>query len=273
MESVVTGGAPRELPSVHGRGRLQDRRLGLPERRREEKGGADMRQVLNVFRCLSIVLLCSTALAQEQTPLDRELDRVWGKERDIRVIEKRAFEKDGRHEFSLLVGVAPNDPFFNYYPVGLRYDYYLLESLALEIAGAYVFHPESGLRSFVVKNFKGVKDARLPQRVEWYAGANVYWAPIYGKFSVFAKKIATFDLGFILGAAAIGSHVSQRGAWVRKSTPDVAGLAGLGFHFYLTELLALRADYRHYVFKAYDGGVRFMGEITLGFAVFTAAPK
>ncbi len=224
------------------------------------------------------LLVCAWApvtWGQEETPLDTELDRVWGRERDIRVIEKRAFEKDGRHEFSLLVGIAPNDPFFNYYPVGLRYDYYFLESLALEVAGAYVFHPESNLRSFITKTFRagGLKGVRLPQRVEWYAGANVYWAPIYGKLAIFTSKISSFDLGFILGAAAIGSHVAEAGVFKRKSNPDVAGVAGLGFHFYLTELLALRADYRHYVFKAYDGGARFMAEITLGFAVFTAAPK
>ncbi len=212
---------------------------------------------------------------QEATPLDQELDKVWGQERDIRVIEKRAFEKDGRHEFSLLAGIIPNDPFFNYYPVGLRYDYYFLESLAVEVAGAYAFHPESNLRSFITSTFKarGILGVRLPQRVEWYAGANVYWAPIYGKLTIFTSKISSFDLGFILGAAAIGSHVEEGGVFKRKSSPDVAGVAGLGFHFYLTDLLALRADYRHYVFKANDGGARFLAEITLGFAVFTAAPK
>ncbi len=224
------------------------------------------------------LMVCAWAPAssgQEATPLDRELDKVWGQERDIRVIEKRTFEKDGRHEFSLLVGIIPNDPFFNYYPVGLRYDYYFLESLALEVAGAYAFHPESNLRSFITNTFRarGLQGVRLPQRVEWYAGANVYWAPIYGKLAIFTSKISSFDLGFILGAAAIGSHVEKGGVFVRKSSPDVAGVAGLGFHFYLTDLLALRADYRHYVFKAYDGGARFLAEITLGFAVFTAAPK
>lgn len=224
------------------------------------------------------LLVCAwapTSRGQEATPLDKELDKVWGQERDIQVIEKRAFEKDGRHEFSLLVGIIPNDPFFNYYPVGLRYDYYFLESLALEVAGAYAFHPESNLRSFITSTFKarGLQGVRLPQRIEWYAGANVYWAPIYGKLAIFTSKVSSFDLGFILGATAIGSHVEEGGVFKRKSSPDVAGVAGLGFHFYLTDLLALRADYRHYVFKAYDGGARFLAEITLGFAVFTAAPK
>lgn len=224
------------------------------------------------------LLVCawaSVTLGQEATPLDKELDKVWGEERDIQVIEKRAFEKDGRHEFSLLVGIIPNDPFFNYYPLGLRYNYYFLESLALEVAGAYAFNPESNLRSFITRTFKarGLQGVMLPQRVEWYAGANVYWAPIYGKLAIFTSKISSFDLGFILGAAAIGSQIEQGGVFKRKSAPDVGGVAGLGFHFYLSELLALRADYRHYVFKASDGGARFLAEITLGFAVFTAAPK
>lgn len=222
---------------------------------------------------LVIALGLTKAYAQEPSALDKELDRVWGKERDIRVIEQRAFEKDGRHEFSLLFGVAPNDPFFYYIPVGLRYDYYLLESVAVEFAGAYVFHPESSLRSFIKSNFLGVAHVCLPQRVEWYAGMNVYWAPIYGKLAIFTSKISSFDLGFILGAAAIGSHIEEGGVFKRKSTPDPAGYAGLGFHFFISDLFALRADYRHYVFPANDGGARTMAEITFGFAVFTKAPK
>jgi len=236
-----------------------------------------MRETRTIGFALGVLTLCLAPLAraEDATPLDRELDKVWGKERDIRVIEKRAFEKDSRHEFSLFAGIIPNDPFFNYYPLGLRYDYYFLESLALEVAGAYAFHPESNLRSFINSTFKGggLRGVRLPQRVEWYAGANVYWAPIYGKLAIFTSKISSFDLGFILGAAAIGSHIEEGGVFKRKSTPDVGGVAGLGFHFYLTDLFALRADYRHYVFKANDGGARFLAEITLGFAVFTAAPR
>lgn len=224
------------------------------------------------------IVLCTaipTALAEERTTrLDQELDKVWGEERDIQVIEKRMFEKAGRHEFGIQVGAIPNDPFFSYYPLGIRYDYYFLESVALEISAAYVFHPESGLRSFIPDNFNGIDEIRLPQRVEWYASALIQWAPIHGKMAIMSSKLSSFDLGFVLGLAAVGTYVDDgKGSWKYKDAPDPAGVVGIGFRFFLHELLALRAGYRFYIYPADDGGARTLSEITLGFSVFTRPLK
>ena len=53
------------------------------------KGRWALRLVLGVVAmCLAI----PTALGDEKTPLDKELDQVWGKERDIKVIEKRLLD-------------------------------------------------------------------------------------------------------------------------------------------------------------------------------------
>lgn len=232
---------------------------------------------------LVAVALCMAlpAAGQERTPLDKELDKVWGKERDVKVIEKRLFEKDGRHEFGLLVGIAPNDSFWNYFPVGLRYDYYLMEQLALEFSGAYVITQSTKLKTFILDNFKGVQNAGIPQSVEWYAGLNAYWAPIHGKLAVFSSKLSSFDLGILFGVGAIGTRIHDFNGDAIDRKVSVMGNLGLGFHFFLNDFLALRADYRHYLFPADDsgvnpdgaGGARQMAEITLGFSVFTKAPQ
>lgn len=233
---------------------------------------------IEVLGCVMAVTLCPVTLHAKtagKSRMDQELDLIWGKERAISVLEKRRYQKDGRHEFTLFTGVAPNDPFFNYVPVGLRYDYFLMESLAVEFAGAYVFHPESDLRAFVMQHFPAVSKARLPQRVTWYAGLYAYWTPLHGKFAVFTSKIANFDLGVILGVCAIGSYVSSQGGdvWSYKKAPDPAGVAGIGARFFLSDLFALKTEYRHYVFHAYDGGARFMAEFTVGVSILTAPPR
>lgn len=235
------------------------------------------------FTLLGCVTMCfsSPAFADEVTQLDREFDLVWGKERDIKVIEKRMFEKDGRHEFGILLGIAPNDDFWNYYPIGFRYDYYFMEQLGIEFAGAYVISQSTKLKEFILDNFGvskhgAIASAGIPQSVEWYAGLNVYWVPIHGKIAAMTEKIASFDLGLIVGVGAIGTKVYP----AEDHTVGVMGNVGLGFHFYITDMLALRADYRHYIFPADDsgytqggGGARQMAEITLGFSVFTKAPQ
>lgn len=243
---------------------------------------------------IGIVVLCAfvpAAFGEEGTPLDKELDKVWGKERGISVIEKRAFEKDQRHEIGLLFGAIPTDPFFNYITIGLRYDFFILESVAIELAGAYVHPFDSGLRDDLVKKSGGAfTDQTNPsERVKWYAGVNAYWAPIHGKFEIFASKIATFDVGLLLGLGIIGSEYHKGGLdaeWTTRksygSVPfNVMGNIGLGCHFVLTDYLALRVDYRHYLFPRYPGansnewtnGVAHFGEFTVGLGYFTPAPK
>ncbi|MBM4394799.1 MAG: outer membrane beta-barrel domain-containing protein [Deltaproteobacteria bacterium] len=231
--------------------------------------------------CIVAISMAAPAVGDERTPLDKELDKVWGKERDVKVIEKRLFEKDGRHEFGLLAGMAPNDSFWNYFPVGLRYDYYFMEQLALEFSGAYVITQATKLKSFVLDNFKGVQNAGIPQSVEWYAGLNAVWTPFHGKLAVFTSKLTSFDLGVLVGIGAMGTRLHDFNGDVDARKVSVMGNVGLGFRFFLNDMLALRADYRHYLYPADDSaindqassGARQMAEITLGFSVFTKAPQ
>jgi outer membrane beta-barrel protein len=247
---------------------------------------------------IGIVILCAwipVAFAEEGAPaqeertaLDQNLDKVWGKERDVKVIQKRVFEKDQRHEIGILVGIIPNDSFFNYFPVGLRYDYFLNESVAIELSGAYVPSVDTNLRKDLLK-FSGnaISSVQIPEKVTWYAGINAYWAPIHGKLSIFNAKLTSFDIGLLVGLGVIGSETynNLHKKWeARKSYGSVpfnfqANL-GLGMHLFLTDYLALRLDYRHYIFPAYpDGGsewsngVRSLAEVTLGLGYFTPAPK
>jgi outer membrane beta-barrel protein len=241
-----------------------------------------------------VVLFAAIPLARgdeapARTPLDRELDQVWGKERDIKVIEKRLYQKDQRHEIGFFVGMIPNDSFFNYFPVGLRYDYFFLESVALELVGAYIPSMESGVRKDLVEFSKGaVIKVNLPERVNWYAGINAYWVPVHGKVALFSSKLTSFDIGLLIGLGVIGSEFQDTdGAYKTRWSYDGAipfnlqANLGLGFHLFLTDYLALRLDYRHYIYPAYPGpgnsewsdGVRSLAEITLGLGYFTPAPK
>jgi len=225
-----------------------------------------------VVSVMTLLLASTQVLAEERTPLDKALDRIWGKERETTVIAKRAVEKDGRHEFTFHLGIAPNNPFFYHIPLGLRYSYWVIEPVAVELTGAYVFSSQTTLQTDLEssKFLSGVRDL---QRGEWYSGVNAYWAPIYGKFALLSKKVATFDVGFVVGLVVVGTKVMEKGVWQRKSAPDVGGVVGLGTHFFINDWMAVRADYRHYVYKGYFGGARSLAEISFGFALFTKAPK
>jgi len=261
---------------------------------------------------IGIVILCAwvpvasaeegaPAAQEERTTLDKELDKVWGKERDLRIIQKRAFEKDLRHAVGFYVGVIPSNPFFNYFPVGLRYDYFPMESVAIEVSGAYVpsavsAHAES------IKDVSGrrVLSVDVGDRVQWYAGLNAHWIPIHAKVNILNKKLTSLDLGITAGLGLMGSQVRETEADSWKTRWSYNGAVpfnlqfnlGLGLHWFLTDYLAIRLDYRNYIYPKYPGApttdtvtgkkkypsewgnnVESLSEISIGLSYLTPAPK
>ncbi len=230
------------------------------------------RRALQVL--VGALVLCAAvpfALAQEASPLDKELDKVWGKERDVKVIQKRVFEKDSRHEFSLLAGMIPNDEFFNYYPLGVRYDYFLSESLGIEVAGAYLIQQGTDLKA-TIEQFQGINMAQPLRKLQWYAGASAYWSPFHGKLAAFSSKLTHFDLAVVLGAGVLATKKLGGGTETNKYDPMAQ--VGLGFQFFLTDMLAVRIDYRHFFYWVSERErISYPAEITLGLGIFTSAPQ
>lgn len=232
---------------------------------------------------LALALLMAVPVAHADDPpppLDEQFDLYWASRREVRNIHKRLFLKDGRHEFTISGGVIPNDDFFVYFPVGLRYDYYFSEDLALEISGSYMPKMNSDLEDFLEKEFidKIQLEVDLPQFLEWQAGAGVLWTPLHGKVAIFDTKLGHFDFGFELGVMAIGTRVQKEGADEAKPRVDVGGNVGATVRFYLLDFLALRLDYRHYFYAARDAddnnrGLSFPAEISLGISFWTPAPR
>lgn len=227
---------------------------------------------LIVLPLLVVLLLPFGARAAEKKEdrIEKAFDLYWGQRRDVKVIQKRLFRKEGRWEFTPFFGVTPNDEFWTYLPVGARIGYFLDEDLSIELNGAYVPSVQSDLKDFLQSN--GLLDVDLPQRLEWYAGVNGLWAPIHGKFGIFTTKMSHFDMFLAFGAGAMGTKLFKRDQFDKRQI-DIQGNLGLGFRFFILDWLALRLEYRHYLYLAAGGGVSFPAEISLGVSFFTAAPK
>lgn len=260
---------------------------------------------------IGIVILCAwipvafaqegaAAAPEERTALDKDLDKVWGKERDIKVIQKRVFEKDQRHELGFSLGSIPNDPFFNYFPIGLRYAYFPIESVAVEFSGAYVVAPETTIQKNI-RDFSGgaINTIKLGDRIQWHAGINAHWIPIHAKVSLMNMKLTSLDLGLTIGLGLMGSQIYEDDKWKTRWSYDhaipfnIQANIGLCIRWFLTDYLAIRIDYRNYIFPTFPGssetfvggkvvrkynsewsdGVRSLSEISLGLSYLTPAPK
>lgn len=206
----------------------------------------------------------ATALA---APLASESDdkvEFWAKQRQVRVIQRRLFEKDGQTNLTLGVGILPNDPFQTYTQGNLRIGHHITESLSLEASGSYVFLTQA---SDLAEYLREQGDYNIFSRdlQKWRGNVVLNWSPIYGKFAFAGQKLAHFDWFFGAGAGALGVETSTEGdlgAPAAKTTAEAIVTTGWDIH--LAQEFALRVDVRQFIFKKTGGGVALPTEIALG---------
>ncbi|MFT5992152.1 MAG: outer membrane beta-barrel protein [Bradymonadia bacterium] len=237
----------------------------------------------NWMRTLSMLLLglaftvsgVSEANAQsdgeaEIATEEGDVDELWAENRTVRVIQRRLYPTDGEFQLTLFMGMIPNDPFANYYPVGLRLGYWLSESVAIELSGSYIgdaLSAETDLTEFLTSVDV---DAFAQDQQRWRAGGAVLWSPLYGKFSFLGNKLAHFDWYIGAGVGVVGTENPSSDALgvetANTFAPEVTILTGWNLH--LHQRWALRLDYRQGIFTSEGGGAAFPSELSLGASYF-----
>jgi outer membrane beta-barrel protein len=195
--------------------------------------------------------------------LEGELAEIWGQQREIEVVQKRLFEKDGRLEFGSTI---PNDDFIVYYPLGGRVGYHISESFDVEASFAYALDQDTGLTKFLKDDPAiGLKEADIEEIIQFYYNVDLLWSPIYGKISLLGAKLTHFDTYIGLGAGLV--HKTERTPGdkfqqneVRKPAANIAA----GFRWFLTDNFNVRTEYRHMFFEKARGGVSKPVELSLG---------
>lgn len=196
----------------------------------------------------------------------------WAERRQIRVIQKRDMLKEGRHQFSILGGVVPNDDFFAYIDAGLAYDYYFSEDIALELRGAYTVPQKTALEQTLTQprpDGPGL-EVRLPQTLNAHVSASAAWNLLHGKLGFFSTRLTEFDLGLVFGIGAVLTEIQGKATEQNTKKFSPAGNVGAVLQFYLGSRFALRVDYRQFFYPADGGGVSFPISTTLGLSYFTA---
>ena len=167
----------------------------------------------------------------------------------IRPVSGQLFKQDGRFELSPGVGLSVRDAFFNKYVLGGLVAYHFTEGLGLALRGGYALSSISGATQ--VCEAKGCqRPAREKlEKVGAYGNIRVMgdlelqWAPIYGKISLSAEAFLPFKLyGFI------GPGIVMYGPAGNLKT-SLGGTAGIGFRFVATRFMAVRMEFRDFVYQ------------------------
>ncbi len=215
--------------------------------------------------CLALLLaLPIAASAQEkpaapaQAPAKKEAKDDIGnlRKEGIDVVQNRVFVKGGRHELTLGTGFIFDNPFLRYETLEGRYTYHFREMLAFEANYAYAFNQTKAilrdLENIPCDNPPtlfddagapiadcGVTLNPGPDPYKHIIGGNLLWAPIYGKFSIFSKKILHFD---VFATAGAGYYMGDR-------ENNVGFNVGIGSKIFVNESTAVRIDFRNITIK------------------------
>ncbi|HZZ84940.1 MAG TPA: outer membrane beta-barrel domain-containing protein [Anaeromyxobacteraceae bacterium] len=184
-------------------------------------------------------------------------------ENRIPPVAGQLYGKAGRFELSPMTQLSLNDAFFSKYLFGARLGYHFSEELGL--SGAFAAGPSVATSSTTVcpsnAGCRAATDAELyqvPGHVNWLAGVEVAFSPIYGKLNLFAEQVIHFDLSLLAGADYVAYRrvldptTAASTAAAGGSPPSdsaLGGHLGLGARVFLSRAVALRLELKDYLYR------------------------
>ncbi len=205
--------------------------------------------------------------SKAERALEQDMALFWGNRREIKVVQKRLVEKDGRFELMPYVSVIPNDEFIIYYPVGLRVGYHFSEAFSVEASYAYALQQETQLAGFLEGEGIGLKRADIQEKISMFYNANILWAPLYGKLSLLGYKLTHFETYVGLGFGLFNTTEFPADNPDGNAKNKLSGNAILGFRWFINDTLNVRTEYRQYFFQKFQGGVSIPVELSLGLGI------
>ncbi|WP_164015153.1 outer membrane beta-barrel domain-containing protein [Pyxidicoccus trucidator] len=225
------------------------------------------------LRLLLALCLVAPVLGHAQSSEEEEAGDVSEVDKDrmgplrerVRPVSGHLFLKKGRFEFSPSVSLSLRDAFFSKYILGGTLTYHPLETVGVSLRLGYAINSVAGAAQLCTFDGEGADatrgcgkptlnqlDGQAPGQLKLLGGADVQWAPIYGKLSLLAEKFVSFDLYGVAGA----SVVQYRGpgldptteAQVPKSYMTPGGNLGVGARFFLNRWVTLRTEVRDLIY-------------------------
>lgn len=168
--------------------------------------------------------------------IDEQIRDELNARRRYRGVQKRLFQKAGRHELSVLGGLYSADLLSSSYLLQAAYGFHFTEDLALEAEFGYT-RAESDLVEIVERD-TSFTAVRLDTPVYIYQG-HLLWTIAYGKLRWFSGGISRFDINLALGG----------GVTDNQSSEGLTVSGGVGLKLFFGEWFAIRVDLRDHVLR------------------------
>lgn len=245
--------------------------------------------------CFALVVAAAPAFAQkseEEAGDVSEADKdSSGPLRDrIPPVSGHLFLMDGRFEISPGIGLSIRDAFFTKLFLGAALTYHFSETVGVSLRGGYnvslvsgsaqicttedpTTNTAAGCRSPTVQELTTRVDStgtRVPANVAYglnslLASIDLQWAPIYGKLSLSAERVLSFNMYGLVGPALV--------MYGPQGQLTAGGNVGLGFRFFLNKFLTIRLELRDTIYleqgaSADQSSLRNQLLVEAGFSIF-----
>ena len=166
----------------------------------------------------------------------------------IHVVQPKPVLQKMRFELAPRIGMTANDAVVRNYRVGLNANFHIIEPLYIGLtADLYDFGGALGGETNVFEQVQN-QTGTLPEAavLNWFAGAEIAYVPIFGKFSIFNRAIAYYDVAIALGGGAINAEsLSLPSAYVTGG-----GSIAVQSRFFFSKWIALNLEFRDVIFLA-----------------------
>ncbi len=149
----------------------------------------------------------------------------------VKAVQRKHFLKGGRLELVPSFAMSLNDAFYSKVGGGIAVNYHLADPFAISLHfDKYGIAQSDNVR--IAK--RELRSLLLSSKIDWTAGADFVWTPIYGKLAWF-NTIVTYDFFLMTGVGAASSQTS--GEPVNDGLHPAAD-AGIGQRFAFADWMA-----------------------------------
>lgn len=155
----------------------------------------------------------------------------------VRVVQQRPVLKSGRFELFVGAGLVANDSMYDHWLATGTGRVHVSEWISIGATYAKFFSEESALQDTIAKDYEVFPELSATR---WYAGGDVTFVAVDGKFTFFDSAIAYWDI-----YASIGGGVTVTS---RSDSPKPTGMVGVGWRLFLADWLTFSVELRDYIF-------------------------
>jgi outer membrane beta-barrel protein len=186
-----------------------------------------------------------------------EADAFEGK---VKPVSGQLYTKAGKLELTIPTAtISLNDAFFSKYMAGAKLGYHFTDSFSIAATGVIGFANPTGSTSVCRAN-QGCREAlnselyQVPGKINWITGAELAFAPVYGKLNLFAEKAIHFDLSIMAGADLVSyrdvlSAAAANAGGVPGNASSIGGHLGIGARVFFARFMAVQLELKDVLYS------------------------